>query len=61
MELPTSDQFSCRRTFEVTTIVSDGEGAIVSLIDELGLLGVEVDISGAGGHVARIERKIRLI
>lgn len=45
----------------VTTIMSDGEGAVVSLIDELGLLGVEVDISGAGGHVARIERKIRLI
>ena len=41
--------------------MSDGEGAVVALVDELGKLGVDVDISGAGGHVARIERKIRLI
>ena len=37
--------------------MSDGEGAVVSLVDELGKLGVEVDISGAHGHVARIEKK----
>ena len=49
------------QNFRVSTIMSDGEGAVVSLIDELGLLRVEVDISGAGGHVARIERKIRLV
>ena len=41
--------------------MSDGEGAVKSLIDELGRLGVEVDVSGAGGHVARIERKIRIV
>ena len=41
--------------------MSDSEGAIISLVDELGKLGVEVDISGADGHVARIERRIRVI
>ena len=41
--------------------MSDGEGAVATLVDELGKLGVDVDISGAGGHVARIERKIRVI
>ena len=44
-----------------TIIMSDGEGAVKSLIDGLGRLGVEVDMSGAGGHVARIERKIRIV
>ena len=47
--------------FRTPVIMSDGEGAVVSLIDELGKLGVDVDISGAGGHVARIERRIRVI
>lgn len=48
--------------FRTSVIMSDGEGAVISLVDELlGRLGVEVDISGAGGHVARIERKIRLV
>ena len=41
--------------------MGDGEGAVVSLVDELGALGVEVDISSAGGHVARVERRIRVI
>ena len=49
------------QNFRTSVIMSDGEGAVVSLVDELGRLGVEVDISGAGGHVARIERKIRVI
>ena len=47
--------------FKAPVIMSDGEGAVVTLIDELGKLGVDVDISGAGGHVARIERRIRVI
>ena len=47
--------------FKTSVIMSDGEGAVVTLVDELGKLGVDVDISGAGGHVARIERKIRII
>ena len=39
-------------------IMSDGEGAVVTLVDKLGKLGVDIDISGAGGHVARIVRGI---
>ena len=49
------------QNFRTSVIMSDGEGAVVSLVDELGKLGVEVDISGAGGHVARIEIKIRIV
>ena len=49
------------QNFRTSLIMSDGEGAVVSLVDELGKVGVEVDISGAGGHVARIERRIRVI
>lgn len=41
--------------------MSDGEGAIGAIKEELNLLGLEVDVSGAGGHVARIERKIQTV
>ena len=47
--------------FKTSVIMSDGEGAVVTLVDELGKLGVDVDISGAGGYAARIERRIRVI
>jgi hypothetical protein len=47
--------------FQTSVIMSDGEGAIGKLSVELNVLGVEVDISGAGGHVSRIERKIRTV
>ena len=49
------------RRFNVTSILSDGEGAIGKVKTELQMLGIEVDIGGAGGHVPRIERKIRTI
>lgn len=49
------------RGFVVTVIYSDGEGAIGKVKPYLNFLGIEVDISGAGGHVARIERKIQII
>lgn len=49
------------QNFRTSIIMSDGEGAVKILIDELGRLGVEIDVSGAGGHVARIERKIRIV
>ena len=49
------------RGFSSPVIMSDGEGAIGALIDELRLLGVEIDISGAGGHVSRIERRIQMV
>ena len=42
-------------------IMSDGEGGVGSIANELKQLGIKVDISGAGGHVARIERRIRTI
>ena len=48
------------QNFRTSVIMSDGEGAVKSLVDELRRFGVEVDVSGAGGHVARIERKIRI-
>lgn len=49
------------RNFVVKVIMSDGEGGVGSIAKELKQLGIEVDISGAGGHVARIERRIRTI
>jgi hypothetical protein len=49
------------RNFQVSMIMSDGEGAISKLKPYLNNLGVEVDTSGAGGHVARVERRIRTI
>jgi Reverse transcriptase (RNA-dependent DNA polymerase) len=47
--------------FSAKLIMSDGEGAIAKIRTELNLLGVEVDISGAGGHVARVERRIQVV
>ena len=47
--------------FTVSVIMSDGEGAIGKLAVELNKLGIEVDISGAGGHVSRIERKLQTV
>ena len=49
------------RNFVTRLVMSDGEGAIGKITGDLNLLGVEVDISGAGGHVARIERKIQTV
>jgi hypothetical protein len=49
------------RNFEVSVIYSDGEGAIGKIMHQLNKLGIEVDNSGAAGHVPRIERRIRVI
>ena len=49
------------RNFTVSLIMTDGEGAMGALKQYLNFLGVEVDVSGAGGHVARVERKIQMI
>ena len=49
------------RNFIVTTIMSDGEGSIGAVAIELKMLGIKVDISGAGGYVSRVERRIRVI
>ena len=47
--------------FIAKLIMTDGEGATAKLKGELNMLGVKVDISGAGGHVARVERRIQVI
>ena len=49
------------QNFRIKIIMSDGERGVSSLIPELEALGIGVDISGAGGHVARVERRIRVI
>ena len=49
------------RNFSTRLIMSDGEGAIGKITADLNLMGIEVDVSGAGGHVARIERKIQTV
>ena len=41
--------------------MTDGEGAIGAVSTELKQMGIELDVSGAGGHVSRIERRIRMI
>jgi hypothetical protein len=49
------------RNFKTRIIMTDGEGAIGKLKTALNLDGIEVDISGAGGHVPVIERRIQVI
>jgi hypothetical protein len=49
------------RNFKTRIIMADGEGAIGKLKTALNLDGIEVDISGAGGHVPVIERRIQVI
>lgn len=49
------------RGFTSLVIMSGGEGAVGALIDELRVLGIEIEKSGAGGHVSRIERRIQVV
>ena len=49
------------RNFLVHLIMSDGEGAIGKMRLDLMALRIEVDVSAAGGHVARIERRIQMV
>ena len=49
------------RNFFIVLIMSDGEEGVGKIKAELNALGVTVDISGAGGHVTRVERRIRMI
>ena len=41
--------------------MTDGEVSIGSVATDLKMLGIELDISGAGGHVSRVERRIRTV
>ena len=47
------------RQFVVTTIRTDGEGAIASMTQELNQRGIVVNPAGPGSHVPVIERKIQ--
>ena len=49
------------RNFLVQVIISDREGAIGNMRLDLLAMGIEVDVSAAGGHVARIERRIQMM
>ena len=49
------------QNFRTTTLMVDGEGSISKLVTELHSKGVEVDVTGAGGHVKVVERRIRVI
>ena len=49
------------QNFQAPVLMSDGEGAVGKLTSELNALGVEVDVSGAGGHVPRVERRIQVV
>ena len=47
--------------FDITTILNDGEGAVAKLTTLLRGRGIHVNPTGAGQHVANIERKIRVV
>ena len=47
--------------FVITTLLTDGEGAISKLTDELLLMGINVNPSGAGSHVPVVENKIKTV
>ena len=49
------------QNFKTRMIMSDGERGVTSLIPELEARSIDMDISGAGGHVARVERRIKVI
>jgi len=49
------------QSLAVTTLLSDGEGAIASLHSEIHGLGISVNPNGANKHVGTIERNIRVV
>ena len=49
------------QNFKTPLLMVDGEGSISKIISELNSMGVEVDVSGAGGHVKRVERRIQVV
>jgi Reverse transcriptase (RNA-dependent DNA polymerase) len=52
----------CRaESFVVQALLTDGEGAISKLTDELQLMGIKVNPSGAGSHVPVVENKIKVV
>jgi hypothetical protein len=49
------------RNFQVRVIMTDGEKSVGKLKEHLNQLGIELDTTGAGGYVAKIERRIHSI
>jgi hypothetical protein len=49
------------RNFKTRLIMTDGEGAVGKSKTALNLAGIELNTSGAGGHVPTIERRIQVI
>ena len=47
--------------FKVKTLLTDGEGGVMKLRQELNEMGIVVNPSGAGSHAPRIETAIRVI
>jgi hypothetical protein len=47
--------------FNITAILTDGEGAVIAMTDYLQSIGSEVNRTGAGEPVPAIENKIRQI
>jgi len=47
--------------FEAKALLTDGEGAVIKLNDELQLMGIIVNPSGAGSHVPVVENKIKTV
>jgi predicted lactoylglutathione lyase len=47
--------------FEAKALLTDGEGAVIKLTDELQLMGIIVNPSGAGSHVPVVENKIKTV
>ena len=49
------------QSFKTPLLMVDGEGSISKIIPELNVIGMEVDVSGDGGHVKRVERRIQVV
>lgn len=49
------------RQYQIKVILTDGEGAVVTLTSELNAQGITVNPSGAGQHVPVVENKIRQV
>ena len=50
-----------KRDFDIKLVQTDGEKSIGSMKYDLHEMGIDIDVSGAGQHVARVERMIRVV
>lgn len=47
--------------FVIENILTDGDSAMLTIVDELNALAIRVEVSGSGQHVPLVENKIRQI